>query len=636
MVARTTTMEAHLQGTANRLVEQGHDLVKVSTHRGACELCQPWQGKILSITGKTEGYPTLEEAKAAGLFHPNCFSKDTEVYTDQGWRRFYKLSGGEKILSLNPETHYVEWVDYKSVVSYHYTGNMMRFKSNSLDLLVTPDHNMYVGMNSHLKGEKIVRYRLMAAERLKERNFKIPRTAKWEGDTSVKEFMGIPIEQFAKLLGYYLSEGHAEYDRKNRRYRVVISQHDKRNMEIMYNDLKSIGFYECHNRLILSGKELASYFMTLGKAHEKHIPDWFMEQPPEILRLFLDAYALGDGSTREIVKPEKHLKSIERRYFTSSIRLAEQIGECILKVGNYPYFYIQKCGGKKVSFRNGDYIINRDVWVIAENTSPHSVHNASPSCRHRGIQITEEYYDDMVYCAELEKNHVLWVRRNGRTAWCGNCRHAYGLHIDLEDEDKGTERKQELSPEEEKNYIEIEGLSKPAKTSLAKALTEALEHGLKTGTECLLHIDAKTGDSVYSRIEGTINEVVLPQSLIDFLDNAAPNSVIQVHNHPRSSCFSVDDIRNLVYYDSLKAISVIGHDGTRYVMSIGKGQRIDWSTLQKEYNTINKKHFDYFCNQVVSGKMTEQQAWKEHSHRIVMDLAEKYGWEYRRVMPNEK
>ncbi|HHV98592.1 MAG TPA: hypothetical protein GXX36_03305 [Clostridiaceae bacterium] len=72
MVARTTTMEAHLQGTANRLVEQGHDLVKVSTHRGACEKCAPWQGKILSITGKTPGYPTLEEAKAAGLFHPRC------------------------------------------------------------------------------------------------------------------------------------------------------------------------------------------------------------------------------------------------------------------------------------------------------------------------------------------------------------------------------------------------------------------------------------------------------------------------------------------------------------------------------------------------------------------------------------
>lgn len=72
MVARTSTMEAHLQGTANRLMEQDHDLVKVSSHSGACPLCVPWQGKILSITGKTPGYPTLAEAKEAGLFHPNC------------------------------------------------------------------------------------------------------------------------------------------------------------------------------------------------------------------------------------------------------------------------------------------------------------------------------------------------------------------------------------------------------------------------------------------------------------------------------------------------------------------------------------------------------------------------------------
>lgn len=72
MVARTTTMEAHLTGTANRLLEHGHDLVKVSTHAGACEMCQPWQDRILSLTGATPGYPTLEEARAAGLFHPNC------------------------------------------------------------------------------------------------------------------------------------------------------------------------------------------------------------------------------------------------------------------------------------------------------------------------------------------------------------------------------------------------------------------------------------------------------------------------------------------------------------------------------------------------------------------------------------
>jgi hypothetical protein len=72
MVARTTTMEAHLAGTSNRLLEHGHDLVKVSSHAGSCGKCLPWQGKVLSLTGTTEGYPTLEKAREAGLFHPRC------------------------------------------------------------------------------------------------------------------------------------------------------------------------------------------------------------------------------------------------------------------------------------------------------------------------------------------------------------------------------------------------------------------------------------------------------------------------------------------------------------------------------------------------------------------------------------
>jgi hypothetical protein len=217
-----------------------------------------------------------------------------------------------------------------------------------------------------------------------------------------------------------------------------------------------------------------------------------------------------------------------------------------------------------------------------------------------------------------------------------NCRHAYGLHIDLDKEIEELERELDLTPEEEENYLEVEGLPEAAKTGLAKALTEAIEHGLKTGTECLLHIDANTGKSIYSKVGGTSNEVVFPQSLLDLLHRAEPNSVIQVHNHPSSSSFSVEDIGNLAVHDSINTISVIGHDRTKYVLSMGSGQRVDWGTLQKEYNTFNKKHFDYFYNQVISGKMTEQQAWKEHSHRIVADLAEKYGWEYRRVMPNEK
>jgi hypothetical protein len=72
MLFRTKAVQARNYGFANRLVENGYDLVQVSSHFSSCPLCEPWQGKILSVTGKTKGYPTLAQAESDGLFHPNC------------------------------------------------------------------------------------------------------------------------------------------------------------------------------------------------------------------------------------------------------------------------------------------------------------------------------------------------------------------------------------------------------------------------------------------------------------------------------------------------------------------------------------------------------------------------------------
>lgn len=71
-VIRTGVMETHLQATANRLTESGHDLIIISSHSKPCPKCKEWENKTLSLTGATKGYPTLEEAKRGGLFHNNC------------------------------------------------------------------------------------------------------------------------------------------------------------------------------------------------------------------------------------------------------------------------------------------------------------------------------------------------------------------------------------------------------------------------------------------------------------------------------------------------------------------------------------------------------------------------------------
>ena len=72
MCARTVGSHAALQGHIDRQVEVGEDLVKVSTIGTTCPICQRWQGVVLSISGKNPKYHSVDEAKASGLFHPNC------------------------------------------------------------------------------------------------------------------------------------------------------------------------------------------------------------------------------------------------------------------------------------------------------------------------------------------------------------------------------------------------------------------------------------------------------------------------------------------------------------------------------------------------------------------------------------
>ena len=72
MLARTQLVKAANEGMLNELSYNDYDLVQVTQHNGSCPLCQPWEGQILSITGKTSGFKTIDDAEAEGLFHPNC------------------------------------------------------------------------------------------------------------------------------------------------------------------------------------------------------------------------------------------------------------------------------------------------------------------------------------------------------------------------------------------------------------------------------------------------------------------------------------------------------------------------------------------------------------------------------------
>lgn len=74
MKVMTEAINAERIAFFTRAVQYGVDLVRIihlNLHP-TCELCAPFEGRILSIRGVTEGYMSLEEASMQGLFHPRC------------------------------------------------------------------------------------------------------------------------------------------------------------------------------------------------------------------------------------------------------------------------------------------------------------------------------------------------------------------------------------------------------------------------------------------------------------------------------------------------------------------------------------------------------------------------------------
>lgn len=85
----TETVQAQRMAFFTRGVQYGVDLVRIKhlNIHPTCQLCAPFENKILSITGNTSGYMTIQEASLQGLFHPNCdhVPEDLELApTDKG------------------------------------------------------------------------------------------------------------------------------------------------------------------------------------------------------------------------------------------------------------------------------------------------------------------------------------------------------------------------------------------------------------------------------------------------------------------------------------------------------------------------------------------------------------------------
>lgn len=68
----------------------------------------------------------------------HCYDEDTEILTPQGWKTFGDISTNDMVAQW--DNGVISFVNPSEVVWQNYEGDMIHFKSKTVDLLVTPNH----------------------------------------------------------------------------------------------------------------------------------------------------------------------------------------------------------------------------------------------------------------------------------------------------------------------------------------------------------------------------------------------------------------------------------------------------------------------------------------------------------------
>lgn len=345
-------------------------------------------------------------------WHPQCYSEDTKVLTQRGWRYLYDVLDNDKIMSLNPQTKEIEWTNIVDRQEYIRKGDMIRFYNRSLDCLVTPEHRMVYLSKSH--GE--IEY--CEAKDFKQSKGAFYRGCKYFADDTSTVFdagkISIDFDKFCAFMGYWLSDGSVANDN-----RVIISQRDgEKSKPIIEDLLKSIGFnvFSFYDGLYFYNKKLVSYLKQFGKCTDKYIPDEIKNSSPRQITIFLNAFILCDGY---IKKPKTFIgnrgtifvpKHEEKSFYTTSERMAGDLCELLLKIGHRP----------SIKDIQPTTSIKKDGTVIKSNHVCYKISDCKAATATVFNKETQ-YYSGKVYDLTLEKNHIMYMQRNGRCFWGSNC-----------------------------------------------------------------------------------------------------------------------------------------------------------------------------------------------------------------------
>lgn len=389
-------------------------------------------------------YALLEAAKKSCLdrfVQISCYDEKTMALTTDGLKTYKELKDGDLVFSLNPKTLEIEVKPIEKIIIQHYKGKMVHFGNKRIDLLVTPNHNMFI-FNTQKK------LAIETAQEASQRSIFYMPEGYWKGRDEeylyIKDYGKVKTKDLMYILGIFIGDGFISYQEKQEetktglardeylkssrdklsgRFRKIERQGNHQSVchgyriffDIPENDkcrkgveraLSGLGIkYHCHKgkagaHLYFTSKSFMEFFAQCGEgANNKHIPRWALDYSREYLKYLLNGLMDSDGHGGKIL-------------YTSSKRLTSDVSELCVKLNLKPSIHKRHT----VSFMQGRRIEGQSYYVFVAKTS-----KSITKLKNRTID-----YEGNIWCLKVKDNRNFLVERNGKFDFCGNTDEVYG------------------------------------------------------------------------------------------------------------------------------------------------------------------------------------------------------------------
>lgn len=240
------------------------------------------------------------EIRDCVMYLYGCYSSDTQVLTNEGWKYFYELNKTEKVLQWDKDNDKLSWIKPLNYFEYNIDDELILLQNRHTEQLITKNHKVVCDIKKDHK-QYHNKYDYIEAQKILKSDFvKLPLASYYYGSLHYK---------YAYIIGWFLTDAWIHKDGKA----VCFSQSKKDKLVKLKNELERLkekGLCKYSEYIRKSKKENQqeehSFYVTgkianylINEFPNREFKEEFIELDKESKDKLLEGLIDGDGSSRE-------------------------------------------------------------------------------------------------------------------------------------------------------------------------------------------------------------------------------------------------------------------------------------------------------------------------------------------------